>query len=130
MFYEVLGSLDELAPGRAGPKHSGKVGLSKDIAEEAFRIAGHPAIALGYRSFGINRNELIGTILFPNARQSRRPAGKVVNQCVERPKRHSEIEATLHPDVEQPRKKGRQLACLELKGTLHFSRRDHQETAY
>ena len=79
VFNEMLGTLDELTPGRAGPQHSGKVGLSKDIAKEAFRVAGDPTIALGYCPFGVNRDELIRTIFFPNARQSRRPAGKVVD---------------------------------------------------
>ena len=120
VFNEVLGTLDELAPRRAGPQHSGKVGLSKDIAEEAFGIARYPTIALSDRPFGINRDELIGTILFPDARQSRRPAGEVVNQCVKRTKRHSDIETALHPDIEQPRKETRQLACLELKSAFNF----------
>src|SRR4029077_7438411 len=96
---------------------SGKVGLSKDIAEEAFGIARDPTIALGDRPFGINRDELIRAILFPDTRQPRRSSCEMVDQCVKGAKRHSDIETAFHPDIEQPRKKARHLSFRELKST-------------
>jgi hypothetical protein len=64
---QVLRPLDEIVARAACFQHPREVGLAEDIAEEVFRIAGNPAVALSDRPLRVHRNELIGTVLFPDA---------------------------------------------------------------
>ena len=64
---QVLWSFDEIPSCSACFQHPREVGLAEDITEEVFRIAGDPAVALRNRPFGVYRNELIRTVLFPDA---------------------------------------------------------------
>ena len=64
---QVFRPLDEILSAPTGFQHPREVGLAKDITEKVFRIAGNPAVALSDRPFCVHRNELIGTVLFPDA---------------------------------------------------------------
>ena len=67
VFNQMLWPLDEIPSCSACFQHPREVGLAEDITEEVFRIAGDPAVALRNRPFGVYRNELIRTVLFPDA---------------------------------------------------------------
>ena len=71
--------LDELPSRSACFEHPGEVRLPEDVAKEVLRVAGDPAVALGDCALRVHRNELVGTILFPDARQTRSLSGKMVD---------------------------------------------------
>ena len=108
VFDEVFGPFDELLARGAGAQHLRQAGVAEDIAEEGFRVAGHPAVALRDRAFGIHGDELVGTILLPDAGQPGGSAGEMMNERVERPEGDPAGLAALHPDVEEPGQKLRQ----------------------
>ena len=67
--------LDKLAPPRALPQHPREIGLAEHVAEKGLGVAGDPAVALRDRAFGIQGDELVGTVFLPNARQPRGRTG-------------------------------------------------------
>src|SRR5678815_70646 len=101
MFDEVPRPFDELTPCRTGAQHLCEIRVAKDISEKGLGVAGHPAVTLRNGAFGIDGDELVGTVLFPNAGQARRCTGEVMNEGIEGTERHAVGMAAFHPDVEE-----------------------------
>ena len=120
VFDEMLWALDELTPCRAGAQHLREIGIAEDIAEEGLRVAGHPAVALRDGAFGIDGDELVGTILLPNARQSCGRAGEVIDKRIEGTEGNTISMAALHPDVEEAGEEFGERGFVEIK--LGFDR--------
>ena len=59
--------LNKFAPRRTLAQHPREVGLAKHVAEKGLGVAGDPAVALRDRAFGIHGDELVGTVLLPDA---------------------------------------------------------------
>src|SRR5262245_56709594 len=70
VFNKMFRTIDELLPGPAGAEHLREIRFAENVAEKGFGITSHPAIALRDGALGINRDELVGTVFFPDARES------------------------------------------------------------
>src|ERR1700722_16131734 len=67
VLHQMLWPLDKVLSCSAGFQHPRKVGFAEHITKEVFRITGDPAIALRHRPSSVNRDKLIGAVLFPDA---------------------------------------------------------------
>ena len=113
--------LDKLAPRRALPQHPRKIGLAEHVAEKGLGVARDPAVALRDRAFGIHGDELVGTVFLPDAGQSRRRAGEVMDQRIKRTERHARRVAALDPDIEKAGEKLREFVVVEVKAALDLA---------
>src|SRR5271157_168194 len=115
--------LDKLAPRWALPQHPREIGLAEHVAEKGLGVAGDPAVALRDRAFGIDGDELVGTVFLPDAGQPRGRAGEVMDQRIKRTERHARRVAALDPDIEKAGEKLREFVVVEVKAALDLAGR-------
>jgi len=122
VFDEMLWPFDELAARRTGAQHLGEVLVAENIAEKGLGVAGHPAIALRDGAFGVDGDELVGTVLLPDARQPRRRTGEVMNEGIEGTQGDAVGMAALHPYVEEAGEEFGERRLIEIEfGFDYFS---------
>lgn len=117
---EFAGAFDKLATGRAFAEHAGEVGFAEDVAEEVVGVTGDPAVALRDRAFGVDGDELVGAVFFPDAGEPCGATAEVIHQGIERAEGDAVVEAAFDPDVEEIGEELREGGGFELEIVFAF----------